>query len=302
MELRQLEYFSAICDELHFTRAADKLGITQPTLSHQIKALEDELGTPLFDRIGKRIALTQAGAVLKTHAAVVFGALRSAKDQIGELHEGDRGTISVGTLPGELNHLAASQLVAFNRQFPNIKIKISAVENVAELVVNNELDAAITFMPVNDERLAALPLYEERFYLAVAPDHPLANAASVPFRDAERLPVIWFPQDHKCRQLIEATCKSSGIAMNPIIETNTIESIFSLVGSGAGVSILSKSLIQLYGSEKIRAIPIVDPVLRREVVIVHNREKFIGRPVKAFIALLQRFVEEKRIAEQGPAV
>ncbi|MFC4812656.1 LysR family transcriptional regulator [Paenibacillus sp. GCM10023250] len=298
MEIRQLEYFSAICDELHFTRAADKLGITQPTLSHQIKALEDEIGTPLFDRIGKRIALTEAGAVLRTHAAVVFGALRSAKDQIGELQEGERGTLSVGTLPGELNHLAASQLVAFNRQFPNIKIKIDAAEDVAERVMNNELDAGLTLLPVNDDRLLALPLYEERFYMAVAADHPLADAASVPFRDAERLPVIWFPQDHKCRQLIEATCKSCGFVMNPIIETNTIESIFSLVGSGAGVSILSRSLIQLYGNERIRAIPIVAPVLSRQVVIVHNREKFLGRPVKAFISLLQRFVEEKRIPEK----
>ncbi|NBD23246.1 LysR family transcriptional regulator [Paenibacillus glycinis] len=297
MELRQLEYFHAICGELHFTRAADKLGISQPTLSHQIKSLEDEIGTPLFDRIGKRIALTEAGSVLKSHAAVIFGALRSAKDQIEELHDGERGSLSIGSLPGELNHLVASQLVEYNKHFPKIRIKIVAAEDVAEKVIHNELDAAVTLLPVDEERLSAIPLYDEQFYLTVSRDHPLAEETSIPFADVQELPVIWFPQDHKCRQLIEATCRTTGFVLNPIIETNTIESIMNLVKSGAGVSILSKSLIQLYNDGHVRAIPIVDPVLHRQVVIIYNRDKFLSRSVRAFIDLLGQFVEDHHIRE-----
>lgn len=298
VELRQLEYFHAICVELHFTRAADKLGITQPTLSHQIKALEDEIGTPLFDRIGKKIALTEAGSVLKSHTAIIFDTLRSAKNQIDELHEGERGTLTIGSLPGELNHLVASLLVKYNKQFPKIRIKIEATENVAEKVLNNELDIAITILPLNDDRLETIPLYDEQFFLAVPVDHPLAQEKSIEFMEVQNLPVILFPPDHKCRQLIEATCKTSGFQLNPIIETNTIDSIFNLVKSGAGVSILSKSLIHLNNDGTIHAIPIVDPVLSRQIVIIYNQGKFLSRSVRAYISLLQQFVEDKKIRDQ----
>ncbi|MBW7460997.1 LysR family transcriptional regulator, partial [Paenibacillus sepulcri] len=87
MEIRQLEYFAAICQEKHFTRAAEKLNVTQPTLSHQIKALEDELGVPLFDRIGKKIAITEAGQLLLKHCGQVFNSLSSAREEISELQK-----------------------------------------------------------------------------------------------------------------------------------------------------------------------------------------------------------------------
>ncbi|NUU62159.1 LysR family transcriptional regulator [Paenibacillus sp. JW14] len=157
MELRQLEYFKAICDELHFTRAADKLGVTQPTLIHQIKALEDELGIPLFDRIGKKIAITAVGSILYTHACTIFNVMHSAKEQLEELQDGEQGTITIGSLPGELNHLVSLLLVEFNRQFPKIKIRIVAAENVVDPILQNEMDIAVTILPVEDDRLEQIP-------------------------------------------------------------------------------------------------------------------------------------------------
>jgi LysR family cyn operon transcriptional activator len=302
LELRQLEYFKAICDELHFTRAADKLGVTQPTLSHQIKSLEDELGTPLFDRIGKKIAITEAGSVLYAHAATIFNVLRSAKDQIDELHVGERGSITIGSLPGELNHLVSLLLVEFNRQFPNVKIKIIATGNVVDMVLNNEMDAAVTILPVDDDRLEQIPLYYEQFYLTVPSGHPLAHAASIDFMELQKLPIIMLPTDHKCRQLVDATCSTSGFQLEPFIETNTFDSIFSLVKSGAGVSVLSKSLIHLYNDGTIHAIPIVHPVLNRQIAIIYNRNKFLSRPVQSYLALLQQFINEKQIGDPPPLV
>ncbi|MNI03668.1 HTH-type transcriptional regulator GltC [compost metagenome] len=302
LEIRQLEYFIAICDELHFTRAADKLGVTQPTLSHQIKSLEDELGTPLFDRIGKKIAITEAGAVLKAHVVTIFNALRSAKDQIDELHEGDRGIISIGSLPGELNQLVSSILVAFNQQFPKVKIKIVASDDVAEKVLNNELDAALTILPVKDERLEQIPLYFEQFYVIVSSDHLFAREKSIAFNQIQKHPVILFPKDHKCRQLVDATCSTSGFVLEPFIETNTVDSIFSLVKSGAGISILSKSLFHLFNDGTLHAIPIVDPVICRQVAIIYNRDKFLSHSVRSYISLLQQFVAEKKLGEQFPLV
>lgn len=300
MELRHLEYFAMICDELHFTRAADKLGISQPTLSHQIKSLEEELGTLLFDRIGKKIALTEAGLVLKSHTAIVFNTLRSAKDQLNELHLGERGTLSIGSLPGELNHLVSSLLVSFNKLYPNVRIRIVAGDRVVDQVLNNELDAAVTILPVDDSRLEVIPLYTEQFCLAVSAGHPAASRASIDFADLQQLSLVMFPQDHKCRQLVDAASSAAAVPLTPGIETNTIDSIFSLIRAGAGAGVLSRSLIQLNQDAVIAAVPIVNPVLSRKIAIVYNRDKFLSHSAKAYISLLQEFARENSLGSPIP--
>ncbi|MEC0226509.1 LysR family transcriptional regulator [Paenibacillus alba] len=290
MELRQLEYFAAICEEMHFTRAAERLGVTQPTLSHQIKALEDEIGTPLFDRIGKKIALTAAGSVMKAHTLIIFHTLSSAKDQINEIQGGSHGTLALGSLPGELNYLISSQLAAFNQQFPKVKIKISAAEDVIDKVLKNELDLAITIHPVDDDRLEQNQLYTEQFYVLAAKEHDLAKLDQIDFKEIGQHPVIMFPTNHRCRQLIDATCSTSGFHLEPFIETNTIDSIFSLVRSGVGVSILSKSLCDLKNDDNLKAIPIVNPTITRKVILIYLRGKYISRAARAYIDLVQQFV------------
>lgn len=102
MEIRQLEYFKVLCDELYFTKAAEKLNISQPTLSHQIKVLEMELGIPLFDRIGKKIAITDAGKILLEQCIHIFRAIDNTSNQIIALKHLKAGKLVIGTLHGEL--------------------------------------------------------------------------------------------------------------------------------------------------------------------------------------------------------
>lgn len=106
----------AVCEELHFTKAADKAGISQPNLSLQIKALEEEIGMPLFDRIGKRIALTDAGGVLLKHARGMFQNLQNAKLEIGELRHHQGGTLGVGVLPSELDFRLTPMFIDFRNR------------------------------------------------------------------------------------------------------------------------------------------------------------------------------------------
>nr|WP_312876349.1 LysR family transcriptional regulator substrate-binding protein [Paenibacillus agri] len=112
--------------------------------------------------------------------------------------------------------------------------------------------------------------------------HPLADSPSVEFAEVQTMPIIMFPKEHRCRQLIDASCSTSGFSLEPFIETNTIDSIFSLIKSGASVSVLSKSLIHLYNDGSIRAIPIIHPVLSRQVAIIHNRGSSANRLRRIF--------------------
>ncbi|MCZ8510906.1 LysR family transcriptional regulator [Paenibacillus filicis] len=126
--------------------------------------IEDELGVPLFDRIGKKIAITEAGMILYKECNKVFTNLSSAREQIQELQQIERGTLTIGALPGELNQLVSTLLVDFHRNYPKVRIKIFGVEDIVERVLQNELDFAITILPQEDDRIKKIPLYREKFY------------------------------------------------------------------------------------------------------------------------------------------
>ncbi|WP_259455600.1 LysR family transcriptional regulator [Bacillus sp. PK3_68] len=158
MELRQLEYFMTLCEELHFTRASEKIGISQPTLSLQIRAIEQELGTPLFDRIGKRIALTEAGAILLKNCKGMFRNLENALHEIEELREYQGGTVAVGVLPAELDYRFTPLFIDFYKRFPNIHLNLSAsTVEITKQVLDNEVDIGITLLLSQDSRLVSLP-------------------------------------------------------------------------------------------------------------------------------------------------
>jgi len=191
MEIRQLEYFMAVAKELHFTRASELLGVTQPTLSHQIKALEGEIGMPLFDRIGRRTSLTEAGHILYKHGNQIFQSLQSAKEELQELQSVKSGKLSIGVLPGELNRLVSTLLFAFHQKYPEIEVRMIGRDDVVSGIIQNEIDMALTIVPVPDERLEVVPLYEEELYLAVSDRHPLAGAVSVPLKQVRMSPLSY---------------------------------------------------------------------------------------------------------------
>ncbi|KRE36277.1 LysR family transcriptional regulator [Paenibacillus sp. Soil724D2] len=286
MEFRQLECFKAICEELHFTRAAERLGITQPTLSYQIKLLEDEMGTPLFSRIGKKIAITEAGSILHNHCSTIFGALTGAREEIFELQHIERGTLSIGALIGEINELVSSLLVDFHKKYPKIQIKLNGLVDVVEPLILNELDFAVTILPVEDERLRIVPLYVEDFYFVVKSDHPFADHKTISFEEIKKEPVIMFPSTHRCRKMIDSACSSLGFDLKPKIETTTIRSLLMLVRSGAGVSILSKTLLEMYPHQDLSMIRITNPSLRREIGVIYLKDRYMEKAAREFIDLL----------------
>lgn len=262
MEIRQLEYFMAVCRELHFTRASEQLGVTQPTLSHQIKALETEIGMPLFDRIGKKTALTEAGSILFKHGTHIFQSIQSAKEEIHELREVKSGKLAIGVLKGELGMLVSATLFAFHQQYPDIQITVVGKDDMVEGIIQNEIDIALTIVPIHDDRLTIVPLYEEDLYLTVSHRHPLGAKNTIDLEQVKDEPFIIFPKNYQCRQQIDAAFKQIEAPLQPIIETDATESILKLVQAEAGVSILSKTLLHMWGNEQIRMIKIENPPVR----------------------------------------
>ncbi|AGG05606.1 MULTISPECIES: LysR family transcriptional regulator [Bacillus] len=290
MELRQLEYFITLCKELHFTRAADKLGITQPTLSHQIKALEDEIGMPLFDRLGKKIAITDVGYILAKECKTIFNALDNVKEEISELKEIKGGKIAIATLPGELTNLVSTLLLDFHKNYPEVIVKIISSDEILELINQNQVNFAVTIdssdYVFEEEKIIKIPLYTDELFLVLSKNHSLVNEKEIQFSELNKLPLILFPDNHECRKLLDYTCIARKINMYPIIETSSIESLFDFVRSDFGVTVVSKTLLDITEDNDLSAIPIVNPSVSREVNLILRRDKFIGFGTRNFIELL----------------
>ena len=295
LELRQLEHFMALCEEMHFTKTAEKLRIGQPTLSYQMKALEDELDVRLFDRLGKKIAITESGKILLEHCKMVFANLESAKEQIEELQNVKRGKLVIGTLSGDLNKIASTVLVEFHSIFPDVQIQIFSLDDVVENVIQNKVDLALTLLPEKDERLTNISLYEEEFLLAVQRNHVWSNRNSIDFKEIQRIPLILNPIGHCFRRSLDAACITSGIQIRPIIELTDSISILNLVKKGIGATIISNTLFSLENEGELKALQIMNPTIIREVTIVHHKQKHIGTAAKGFIELLISYVNRNKL-------
>ncbi|MGG4555011.1 LysR family transcriptional regulator [Paenibacillus humicus] len=282
MEHRLLEYFIAVSEELHFTKAADNLGISQPTLSHQIRLLEEQLGTPLFHRSGKKIHLTQAGTVLLEHARRVFHELEQAKLVIGELTGLRRGRLRIGCSG---NHLLIQSIISFHRQFPGIELSIIelATEETRDRLLTNKLDLGVVFLPLKDEQLISLPLYKEELVVIVPQDHPFAESSGIELRELALSPLVLFPPKFLARQMLDAACAEIGIQLSPVIELSTMESQCQMVAHHVGLTVVPKSYTATLRDPRLVSVPIAEPAPYRSVGIVYRKDTYMDAAIQAFI-------------------
>jgi len=282
MDFRLLEYFLAVCEELHFTKAAVKLGISQPTLSQQIRLLEERVGTPLFQRIGKKNYLTEAGMTLKEHALNIFHELEQAQTEINELKGMQRGKLTIGCSG---NHLLTETLISFHQKMPGISISVHelATEETKKGLIDNKLDLGVVFLPLDDEQLVSMELYTEELCLAVSAKHRLSRQAAVKLEDLTLESLVLFPEKFLVRQMVDAYSKEAGHRLHPIIELSTMDSMLQLVKLNVSCTILPKSYLNMILHSDIAIIPIVHPVPQKKVGIVYRKQKFLNAAMVAFI-------------------
>ncbi|WP_199616700.1 LysR family transcriptional regulator [Paenibacillus alkalitolerans] len=292
MELRQLEYFAAICKEMHFSRAAENLCTTQSNLSQQIKFLENELGLPLFDRIGKRIRLTDAGKILLEQSESIFKHVDYAKRAISDLKSLEGGRLDIGILPGDGDLLFDALLIDFHKKYPKLTISVTETMDVYEQVLNGTRDLGVTTVPLKpDERISIIPLFHEEFALAIRSDHPVAKSKAIPFEQLQHLKMVMFSSEHQITKVIQSCCGEKGIAIDNPIVTSTLSTLLSLVEQGIGASILPRMLLDYMNHEHIAAVKLLNPTPIQDICILYRTDKFMGQAAKLFIEELQSFLQ-----------
>lgn len=282
MDLRLLEYFLAVCKELHFTRAAEKLGISQPTLSQQISILESRIGTKLFKRIGKKITITKAGNVLLEHAQQIFHELRQAESKINELNGLKRGNLTIGCSG---THLLTNAVISFHQKYPGIHLSLLEMptEETKKKLLIDELDIGVVFQPVNDERFNTIPLFEEEFFLVVSEDSEMVIKNIIKLDELKDLPFILLTKQYVIRQFLDQDCEKKGFKLEPIIELSTLDALLHMVSLNIGATILPSSFLERSSKMNIKKIPIAEPNLKKDVALIYRKDVYLDQSIKAFV-------------------
>ncbi|MFE5862805.1 LysR family transcriptional regulator [Streptomyces virginiae] len=249
MELRQLAYFVAVAEEQNFTRAAERVHISQSGVSAQIRQLERELGAELFDRSARTATLTAAGAAALAPARAALAAAAAVGQAVGDVAGVIRGRITVGMVVGCTVTPLFDALAAFHRAHPGVEIALlednsdRLVQGVRAGAVDVALIGTATAAPAG---LEALTLVSERLVVAVPPDHPLAHRRRVTLRDLTDHPVICMPTGTGLRTVFDQACAAQRLQPVIALQAGAADAIADLVARGLGVAVLSESMVESY--------------------------------------------------------
>lgn len=239
MELHQLRYFCAIVKAGSFTRAAEKQGVSQPTLSQQIRKLETSVGATLFERQGRTLRLTQAGTVFYPAAQEILSSTKRAEAQVRQLETDIRGPLRVGVIPTILPYLIAPRLPSFQREFPEIDVTLTEdlTERLVDELLTGELDLIIVSLPLHSDGIVCSALLRDPLVLVTPPGHRLADPDNVRTFDLSSERLMLLKEGHCFRDDMLTACKRSRTETSPVFESNHFGTIFPLVASGAGITI-----------------------------------------------------------------
>jgi DNA-binding transcriptional LysR family regulator len=240
MDLRQLEIIRAIADTGSFTAAGDKLHVSQSAISRQILLLEDELGEPVFHRIGRRIRITAAGESLLQLSHRVFQDLQDTVSGISDKRESLRGTMRlVGGMTVCL-YVFPALLAEVRRVHPNLDLKVTvgSAERSIAMLRSGAGDLGLLTLPVEASDLVALPVLQEELLLITYPTHPLAKRKQITAADLDKQHFVLFETGSITRRLVEALFTRERIEPEIIMETENVEIIKAMVRNGLGISII----------------------------------------------------------------
>lgn len=287
MELRHLRYFIAVAAAQNFTKAAATVHVSQPSLSVQIRALEDELGARLFDRLGRKVSLTQAGELFRDHAERAVRELERATQLVQEVHGAQRGRLVVGTLATVNSYLIPPVVSQFKQRFPQVHLQIHSQpsNDIVSSVLANRLDLGICLLPLVDDRLLTVPLFEERLVLVAPTQYPLSQSR-LRMKDLAGLPLILMPADYCLRKMVEAGCSEARVKTDVVLEMTSPEGILHAVAEGAGLTILPELYVRLRSpGSKFRLIELYNPVPRHSVGLISLANRYQSLAVKEFATL-----------------
>lgn len=286
MDVRDFEVFLAVVKHLNFTRAGEEIHLSQPSVSVRIRGLEEELGVKLFDQVGKKVVLLEAGRVLLPYARRAVMALDDARRAIVELQGLVRGALSIGasTTPGM--YLVPRIITEFSRFYPNIAIRlgIKNTGQVEEDIVGNEFDLGFVGGHLISEEIETIPWRTDELVLVVPPDNPLTRRRQIQLSDLAKQRFICREPGSASRAVVERYMADWDFPFDATLELGNPEAVKQAVMAGLGIAFLSKfAMATELRAKRLMAVKIRGIRINRELKIIHRKDIHLSHAASAFI-------------------
>lgn len=281
MEVRQLEYFVAVCDHMNMTKAAEYLHVAQPSITNSIKRLEAELDVKLFNRIKKKIEITEEGKIFYSRCKEILTLMDDAKEEMQDFNRMNKGTLSIGIPPMIGTYLFPSIFSAFKKQYPEVELKLHEFGSVEtrNLLINKALDLAIVITSDLSDDLMAHEISRSKIVLCVGENHALAEKKTVSFKEIIEEPVILLKEGFYHRAIIMSLYEQNGAVPNEVLSSSQLETIKAMVAEGEGISFLLEEIIDQRSD--IVAIPLEEE-LEINIGVAWHKDKYLSKLMKLF--------------------
>ncbi|MGL6335526.1 LysR family transcriptional regulator [Aeromonas jandaei] len=292
MDIRALRYFVELVREQSFTRASEKLFVTQPTISKMIRNIEEELGQPLLNREGRRFTLTDSGQVLFQRAQTILAEMQQLEAELADLQSLQHGRLTLG-IPPMVGHLYADLIRAYRTRYP--KVELTLVEYggrlIEQAVLEGELDLAITMLPTKEEGpLSALDL--DRYPIQVVlPDQPRWRGdAPLRMEALQEEPFLLYTQAFTLSERLEQACREAGFVPQVAARSSQWDFLTAMVRSGMGVAFLPEPVCNRLNPEGLVLRPL-EPELSWRLGVIWPRERYLSRTAEAWLELCRKWRE-----------
>jgi LysR family transcriptional regulator, low CO2-responsive transcriptional regulator len=241
LDTRQLRAFVTLAKRGSFTQAAKELHLSQSAVSHSMKALETDLGCRLFDRMSKKVLLTQAGEALLQHADKIMLEMMAARDSIEQLSKWGRGRLRIGASTTACQYILPEVLSEFKKAYPQAHIAVEPgdTREAMQLLRNNQIDLAVTLEPKRDDDFEFVSLFSDEMFFVLAPSHPWAQAGRVVREEIPTQHYVLYSKNSFTFELVTDYFREEDMVLNTVMELGSMEAIKELVKLGLGVSILA---------------------------------------------------------------
>lgn len=290
MDFDQLETFLEVARLSSFSRAAEKRFRTQPAVSAQIRALEEEAGARLLDRSGGKVALTAAGKVFHRMAEEAIEGRRRTLIAIAEMERVPRGDLVIGANEATCLHILPEVFAEFKTQYPDVGVSVNCNQRTKtlEAIIENSVDFGIVSMPVTDKRLTVVQIHKDELVVITPADHPLRHDTKVSPDQLVHFPLL-LPKAGRTREAIEKLFSDKHLTPSVAMELDSSELLKRFVAAGVGVGFMAESFVKREVREgALVTLRIVSGAIRRDLALVFRKDKALSRAALAFIDIAVR--------------
>jgi LysR family carnitine catabolism transcriptional activator len=298
---RQLEILVAAADAESFSAAAERLGISQPSLSESIRRIEREIGAPLFERTTRSLKLTDDGRHAASIAREVVRDFKAALQRLASRGDGSQGRITIAALPSIACAVLPAAIDAFAREHPSIDISLHDVqhERVVQMLTEGAVDLGLTVKPAESDGLAFEEIASDVAHLVCRIDDPLARRKTVRWRDLSGRAFIGITRISSVRRLTDAAFVHAELAIAPRYEVEQIASAVALVEANLGVTALPSLTFSMFKGRKLAVRPLVEPSLRRNVGFITAAGRTLPPQANRFMQIVRSTMRKELAATRA---